>query len=190
MTINYKKCPACGSKNTAKILYGEPGYEAYEREESGEIKLGGCCALVGGPEYHCNECKSQWNREQAIEAEYNKITRLKASVGGFFGDSFTIDINLDSLQVSWDRCGEGTEESIQKSIRRKTASNLKEELMRLGLLDWKVKYVEPGVLDGTHWSVEIQLDGRKVKKQGDNQFPEEWTAFCRLMRRISRRRFS
>ncbi|TMU83445.1 hypothetical protein FGG79_19750 [Bacillus sp. BHET2] len=102
-------------------------------------------------------------------------------MGGFLGYSYTIHINWDNLQVSWSQCGEGTEETIRKSIRRKTVNNLKDELNRLYLFDWKATYVESGVRDGPIWSMEIQLDDRKIRKQGDNQFPEEWSAFCRLI---------
>lgn len=37
-----KKCPACGSTDTVKILYGEPTYEAYEASAHGKAVLGGC----------------------------------------------------------------------------------------------------------------------------------------------------
>lgn len=35
------KCPACGSRDTVRILYGEPTYEAYLASEQGELILGG-----------------------------------------------------------------------------------------------------------------------------------------------------
>ncbi|MCB5936185.1 hypothetical protein LI012_09690 [Caldibacillus thermoamylovorans] len=49
MGINYKQCPKCGSKNTIKILYGMPTKEVFQKAEAGEIKLGGCRIIVGGP---------------------------------------------------------------------------------------------------------------------------------------------
>ncbi|PFG04554.1 hypothetical protein [Bacillus sp. es.034] len=189
MTINVKKCPACGSKDTLPILYGEPAL-TYPNQENEKFKLGGCYALVGGPEFYCKHCENQWNREEAIKAEYDKVSRLKASVGGFFGNSYMIDIQLDQFQLSWNQQNEDGETAIRKSIRRKTADNLKAELKRLDLLNWKAKYVELGVLDGTHWRVEIHQGDRKIIKQGDNRFPKEWTEFCRLMRKISGKRFS
>ncbi|WGG45407.1 hypothetical protein [Rossellomorea sp. DA94] len=188
MAVNIKKCPACGSINTVRIIYGEPA-NTYSLGKGEEFKLGGCCTLVDGPELYCKQCEHQWNKEEAIQTEYSKISRLKASVGGFFGSSYTIDIQLDDLQLLWEVTGD-VEERKEKSLRRKTADNLKAELRMLDLLNWKAKYVEPGVLDGTHWRVEIQLGDRKVVKQGDNRFPKEWTEFCRVMRRVSGRRFS
>lgn len=46
-----EKCPRCGSKSIAKILYGEPRYseELKKKLATGKITLGGCCQVVGGP---------------------------------------------------------------------------------------------------------------------------------------------
>ncbi|MDD2586509.1 MAG: hypothetical protein PHT79_10185 [Syntrophomonadaceae bacterium] len=44
----------------------------------------------------------------------------------------------------------------------------------MDVLNWKSKYVEPGICDGTQWSVEIVRDERNIKKYGDNKFPDEW----------------
>lgn len=68
-----------------KIIYGLPDYEAFERAQAGKIKLGGCIICEGNPEYYCKDCGYEWNREQAIDAAYRKITGIKASVGGYLG---------------------------------------------------------------------------------------------------------
>lgn len=51
-------CPSCGSRNTAKILWGMPAYSEELEEElrNNEIILGGCCISDNDPSYHCNEC--------------------------------------------------------------------------------------------------------------------------------------
>ena len=43
MAINYKQCLNCGSKNSLKIIYGEPSFELYQEVDAGKVKLGGCC---------------------------------------------------------------------------------------------------------------------------------------------------
>jgi hypothetical protein len=60
----------------------------------------------------------------------------------------------------------------------------------INLLKWKSKYIEFDIFDGTQWSIEIVKDGRKLKKYGDNKFPEEWDNFCRLIRKVSDKDFS
>jgi hypothetical protein len=190
MAINYKQCPKCESKNTVKILYGMPNHEAIQKAELGEIKLGGCCVIVGGPEYYCNDCEHEWNKEDALEAAYNKIKGLKASVGGYFEGFYNVDVNLSILQVSWSHWVGGEDKTIQKTISPTTAKKIIEELKMVNLLNWKAKYIEPGVLDGTQWSVEIIRDERNISKRGDNKFPDEWDVFCKLIRKITGKSFS
>ncbi len=173
-----------------KILYGMPTYESFRKAEAGEIKLGGYCIIVDGPEYSCKDCEHEWNKEEALEAAYDKIKGLKASFGGYFEGYYNVEINLTTYQVLWSRWGGGEEETIQKIIRPATAKKFIEELKLIDLLDWKAKYIEPGILDGTHWSVEIIRDGRNINKHGDNKFPDEWDAFCKLIRKISGKNFS
>lgn len=108
-----------------KILYGMPTHGAFQKAEAGEIKLGGCCVIVGGEE-----------------------------------------------------------ETNQKTIRSETSKKFIEELKMVNLLNWKAKYIEPGVLDGTQWSVEIIRDERNIKKYGDNQFPNEWDMFCEIIKKM------
>lgn len=49
-------CPKCGSKHTARIIYGMPVIdEAMEKAEvAGRIWLGGCC--LRNARYYCREC--------------------------------------------------------------------------------------------------------------------------------------
>lgn len=50
-------CPECDAgKNVIPIVYGKPGRELIEREERGEIKLGGCCVTNESARYYCREC--------------------------------------------------------------------------------------------------------------------------------------
>ncbi|HVJ47648.1 hypothetical protein [Desulfitobacterium sp.] len=55
-----KRCPACGSNHTLKIIYGEPTYEAFEAAEGGELVLGGCCVTSNDPTHFCKTCDQQF----------------------------------------------------------------------------------------------------------------------------------
>ena len=54
----YTVCPACGSHNIARYLYGMPVMdEELERNiENHKVICAGCCISNDDPEYHCNEC--------------------------------------------------------------------------------------------------------------------------------------
>ncbi|HBV88281.1 MAG TPA: hypothetical protein DEF42_16915 [Desulfosporosinus sp.] len=189
MTIIYKKCLKCGSKNSVNIVYGMPSYELYQEAEAGKVKLGCCLLEPSNPEYACKDCEHEWNREQAIDHAYRKIKTIKASVGGYFGGYYDVTIDLRNLETTWNFYEGEVEETSKKSIRVSTAEAFLEELKILNLLKWKAKYIETGVCDGTQWSVEILTEGRSIKKNGDNKFPEEWQLFCRLLRKITNRKF-
>lgn len=189
MSVNYKQCPRCGSKNTVKIIYGYPSPELLFAAEEGEFKLGGCCIVMGHPEYFCNDCEHEWNREEATNNAYSKIKIIKASVGGCFDGSYNVVIDLENLKTSWNFYSGFIEETNHKFIRSKTAQRLIEQLKMVNLLNWKSKYIDSAVLDGTHWSVEIITDKRTIRKYGDNQYPDGWGLFCRVIAQITGGKF-
>lgn len=189
MAVNYKKCPKCGSKNSVKIVYGMPSFKLFQEAEAGKVKLGGCCIIEGGPEYHCKDCNNEWNRSQVLDIAYGQIRGLKASVGGYFGGYYHVTIDLKNLKITWLFNEAGSEETSTRSIRTKTAEEFIKCLQEINLLNWKGNYIDPGVCDGTQWSVEIITDERIVRKYGSNKFPREWKQFCKLIKRITGKEF-
>lgn len=85
-----KKCPACGSTETVKILYGMPTYEAFQAAERGEIALGGCCVTEWDPSRHCKKCGQDFGGGDLLE--FYDINSFEFFVGGFFGTSHYIYI--------------------------------------------------------------------------------------------------
>lgn len=55
-----KKCPKCNSQKIVPIIYGMPCFELAEKENNGEVKLGGCVGLEGNPKWHCKNCEYEW----------------------------------------------------------------------------------------------------------------------------------
>lgn len=52
------KCPKCGSKKLAPIIYGMPAFdeEMKQKLDNKEVVLGGCCISGAEPQYHCFGC--------------------------------------------------------------------------------------------------------------------------------------
>lgn len=190
MAINYKQCPKCGSKNSIKIVYGYPSHELFLEAEAGKVKLGGCFVSIGDPDYCCKDCECTWNREQAIDAAYSKIKVLKASIGGYLDGYYHAVVDLEKNKITWIYSHIGDDIEFEKSIRTRTAEHFIEQLKMVDILNWKSRYVEPGVCDGTHWSMEIVTNGRTIRKYGDNKFPKEWDMFCSLIQRAVGKTFS
>lgn len=59
---NVPQCPKCGSSNVAWILYGEPCLtkELKADLDAGRVCLGGCCIFGDDPEWHCNDCETEF----------------------------------------------------------------------------------------------------------------------------------
>ena len=58
-------CPACGSKNTAIIMYGLPDFspDLMKEIKLSKTKLGGCCHRNDSPDFVCNDCGKEWQKE-------------------------------------------------------------------------------------------------------------------------------
>ena len=125
-----------------------------------------------------------------MDKAYKQIKGIKALVGGYFGASYLVIIDLEGLKINWVHWEEGEEiATCKKKIRGKTAERFIDQLKSVNLLDWKRRYENPGVLDGTGWQVEIYREGRDLVKSGNNAFPNEWGAFCSAIGKITGRKF-
>lgn len=60
-----RKCPACGSKRLAEILYGLIIYSDQLKQdlEAGKITLGGCCISDDDPAWQCADCNEKFYRK-------------------------------------------------------------------------------------------------------------------------------
>lgn len=122
--------------------------------------------------------------------QYEKIKRIEAYVGGYFGGYYRVEIDLEHNLVSWTHDGAGKiEETVHRNIRSATAKKFVEQLEKLDLLNWEAEYVDPGILDGTQWQVEIVMAGHKTIKHGSNCYPEQWGEFRKSINKITRKPF-
>jgi hypothetical protein len=56
------RCPSCGGRRVAEILYGLPAFdEELDRNlRAGHIVLGGCCVSDRMPQWRCGKCSHEW----------------------------------------------------------------------------------------------------------------------------------
>lgn len=188
MAIKYNVCLQCGAKQAAKIIYGMPTHDVKPKVERGEVVLGGCSLPKSSKDYHCKSCGFEWSREEAVDHAYQKITSIKANVGGFFGNSYEIDWHLPTGEVThlqWENSRD--EEPIRWNTTCVPSINA---LQSTNLLRWKRNYQpEEMVLDGTSWSVEIRTEDKVIRKHGSNAYPETWEEFCGVMEQVSGKTF-
>jgi DNA-directed RNA polymerase subunit RPC12/RpoP len=185
MAINYKICPYCNSKDVVKIVYGYPSGDMIMQEAAGKVKLGGCLIDIEySPEYHCNNCENQWDKEEAIEHAYGEIKGLNFSHGGYFQgfQELKIDFKLKRIEYNHSLEDRGT---LIKDTSKADLFEFIETLKNIDFLNWRSKYVDPDVLDGSGWDIEIVRDGRNLKKHGLNSYPDSWEDFLIALERLS-----
>jgi len=190
------KCPRCGSKNTARILYGLPAFnETLEAKlNAGKIHIGGCCITGFDAKYYCNDCKRKFGAVAQI-ANGDSIE--------FFADAVTgISFSRKEYRSPWSP-GQVAIKKTATGAHVKAAGTLNEIPFEseyditskkwdalidsiyydLFLNDWKHTFNDYSVLDGEEWKLVVKLsDGRKKTYSGSNGYPPYWEELVKLMK--------
>lgn len=117
--------------------------------------------------------------------EKNRILTVEASVGGYFGSSYQVYIDLENKTASYKNLEGGYEIiSDRELIIEDTAiEKFRSEMESIRILVWEREYYEP-ILDGTSWSVTIKTEGGLFESSGSNAFPRNWRKFCNSIEKI------
>lgn len=203
------KCPRCGSTDTARYIYGYPAFseEMQKKLDEGKWTLGGCCISsvdVNGvsvqtmPARRCNKCKKDFataslllTPKKDLAEDYRDIvTSIKFSVGGFFDGytEITIRKNDNGAFVKAQKTFGYEELPEPKQITSAKWQRIVNQLYgQLYLHEWKKEYVDPNVLDGTQWSLDINLTNKRVRHYyGSNDYPPYWTELKKIFREFAK----
>lgn len=71
-------CPKCGSKNLIPFVYGMPDVEMIEKEQAGEIVVGGCSVYDDSPTWRCADCGHDFGEVHQATGVDTHDRRLKA----------------------------------------------------------------------------------------------------------------
>ena len=206
------KCPYCGSKSTARIIYGFPVFDEKmaKKIDEGKLSIGGCCvntAHVNGktvflnPRRVCNNCKEKFGTPSLIinrddnTAEYYRdlVTGIEYSENGHLeGDTnYTLKRNDKGAAVTVEGFSfEKGPISVKKQITAGRWYRISNRLYSgMYLHEWKKKYIDPDVCvsDGTEWSLKIKLTGgRERNYHGENVYPPYWTEMRKMFKGLAR----
>jgi hypothetical protein len=127
-----------------------------------------------------------------MEKDYGNIKRISASIGGFFGTSYTVEIDIMTGKIMWNT-SEGeifySESKLILQIDSESTKEFVEAIRKCCVLNWEEKYVDLDILDGTQWNLNIELDNMNIKKSGSNAYPKEWEEFCNIIQRFTGKPF-
>ena len=109
------------------------------------------------------------------------IKKLSASVGGYMGYSFSVDIDFKKGSAKYDVYENGYKAKSSETVilsESKIETFLK-TLEKVKITEWKENYPNPGIMDGTNWGIGINFgSSKKFSSSGDNAYPGQWKAFC------------
>ena len=75
------------------------------------------------------------------------------------------------------RSGEGKENEQKFTPTAQQWREFWSALDRAGVWNWKERYPNPGICDGTIWRIEIEHEGRSITSRGDNAYTKRFSAF-------------
>ena len=103
----------------------------------------------------------------------NKILSIEAFVGGYFGSSYQVSIDLDKNIATYKKLEDSYEIIIDREFMIEDAEieKFRSELESIRILKWEKEYFAP-VLDGTSWSVTIKTADGEFESRGSNAFQE------------------
>lgn len=97
---------------------------------------------------------------------------FEAFIGGMMGPSFSV--KWDGRHLAYTKFGPGGAKSPPERIvvPADRWPEFRAVLDGLDVWKWKAEYENPGVVDGTGWSLRITWDGRRMESGGTNNYPD------------------
>ena len=203
------RCPRCGSTDTARYINGYPLFteEMQKKLEERKWILGGClinAVEVNGeqislmPERSCNSCGKDFgsppvliSRKKGTAEDYRDIVQsVRFSTDTFFmgHTEAAITKNEKGALVSTVKYPGDPELSEDTQITPEKWKSIVDALYtKAHLHEWKKKYEDLSVPDGTQWELELRLTGGRVRHYyGSNAYPPYWPEVKKVFRQFIR----
>lgn len=120
-----------------------------------------------------------------LNLEY--ISKIKLTMSSFFTGQQTYTYLVEGDKARWEFGGFSHSDFKLPEETIKDKKTLVEALREFHLGEWKHRYVDSGVLDGSQWELRIEyMNGRKAGDYyGSNAFPFNFDEFAEFMGEIS-----
>lgn len=114
------------------------------------------------------------------------ISKIRFDIGGFFTGNQIYTYTISGDKVDWNLGGFSFVDFRLPEYRPESKRELLDAFREFHIGEWKHKYVDPNVLDGTQWELVIEYsNGRKpAKYYGSNAFPFNFDEFSEFMGNI------
>lgn len=174
-------CPQCVSNKIVPIIYGMPTEYAWEKSKQGKLLIGGCCVSDESPKWYCQACGHEFGKYMPSiddlpmpvpEFNWTKPLKLEFSIGGFdMPAQYCVILEGETLKYGLGFGSKLLEIITEVKPTDIKWANFKNKLYEIGVWDWKRRYHNPHVLDGTQWDLLIDYGFEKIKTSGSNRYP-------------------
>ena len=122
-------------------------------------------------------------KASVFDSNMEHISSITVTYGGFFGGSERRTLTRDGAKIAVERMSCRQKEPKDPPYEGLNWKDLMEELSYIHMGEWKSKYDNPDVLDGTQWSVDIKYDNGTPSKHfwGSNKYPYNFDRFLEIM---------
>jgi hypothetical protein len=104
----------------------------------------------------------------------NRPCNLNFYIGGFLGTSH--EVVLEDAILRYQRFERGYVCTLDRhgvEPSEKQWCDFRKAIDKAGVWNWTFDYPNPGVCDGTGWSLLVEYTDRKIKASGSNNFPRK-----------------
>jgi hypothetical protein len=115
--------------------------------------------------------------------------KLYAAIGGYFGPSSRIEWDGDNLYYLFNPSAHAGEPGTEKTPVKVTESDWKkfhDSLDKIGVWNWKERYEDPSMLDGTSWLFEAVYKDNSIISSGSNSFPKRFNELLEAIRKLTK----
>ena len=176
---NLKKAIECPDPEAPSVLM-EPSLEVQLKCTREYLERAKVALVEAGGEYVPNQAE-----QRVIDFDNNIefISKIRFDIGGFFNGNQIFTYSISGDKVTWGRGGFSFVDFKLPEYTPQTKKELLDAFREFHIGEWKHKYVDPYVLDGTQWGLEIEYsNGRKTAKYyGSNAFPFNFDEFSEFM---------
>ena len=174
-----KKAIECPAPDEAGVVV-EPSLEVQLKCTREYLKRAKAALVEAGGEYIPNQAE-----QRVIDFDNNIefISRIRFSVGGFFTGNRIYTYTISGDKVDWNLGGFSFVDFKPPEYRPESKQELLDAFREFHIGEWKHKYVDWNVFDGTQWELTIEYsNGRKpAKYYGSNAFPFSFDEFSEFM---------
>ena len=122
-------------------------------------------------------------QNQSDSNEFPKILELDFSIGGWSSKKrLTLegnDVNVfPPARFGW------PEAVITHSPSDEEWLEFSKSLKRLDVANWKRSYMDPSILDGTQWHLQIKTESSEIDTGGSNAYPENFNGLITSINKL------